>query len=294
MIDILTTIAFTVMTLLSATACGFMVWRFRRPGSAPKLRRVQYSLVGVCTVLALLLLLYRTFVVYGIWQPVHAHVDGLLLIAALLSIAVLFLQAGRRLPEFSGFALPLLTLIFAWGICASRWTHLMFRLDTVWDTFHLASVYLGTLSVALGAVAGGMYLYVQHRLRHKHDLPPLGRLASLESLERLIVRGATLGFVLLTLGLITGVVVLTEGPTRLGGNWWFSPKVLLATAAWAIYALLMNVRHTTHFRGARAAWLSIAGLVLLLATFAAVSRMQEHDRGEAVGPVNVTAPEATR
>jgi len=35
-----------------------------------------------------------------------------------------------------------------------------------------------------------------------------------------------------------------------------------------IYALVKNVRHATAFRGVRAAWLSIGGLALLLATFA--------------------------
>ena len=44
----------------------------------------------------------------------------------------------------------------------------------------------------------------------------------------------------------------------------------LALAVWGIYALAMNVRQTTSFRGARAAWLCIAGLVLLLITYGIV------------------------
>jgi len=44
----------------------------------------------------------------------------------------------------------------------------------------------------------------------------------------------------------------------------------LAASVWLIYAVVMNTRHTATFRGARAAWLSILGLVLLLATFGIV------------------------
>jgi ABC-type uncharacterized transport system permease subunit len=181
-------------------------------------------------------------------------------------MAVLFLQTGRRMPEFSGFALPVLTLVLAWAICASRFTLELFAIGDVWKVFHLASVYLGTLSVAIASVAGTMFLYVQRRLRHKGDLPRPGRFASLESLERVITRAAALGFALLTLGLASGLIIEWHKPEALGPGWWYSPKVLLATFAWLVFLLLMNVRHATRFRGARAAWLSIFGLVLLLAT----------------------------
>jgi ABC-type uncharacterized transport system permease subunit len=265
--DLATTIVLAAMTVLSLAAWIIMIARLGRGEGDRPLRKSQYSLVGVITVTAIALIVYRMAFVYQSWQPLRAHVDGLLLIAALLSMAVLFLQTGRRMPEFSGFALPVLTLLLAWAICASRFTLELFAIDDVWRVFHLASVYLGTISVAVGAVAGTMYLYVQRRLRQRgQQLPRPGRFASLESLERVIARGAALGFALITLGLASGLIIEMHKPDVLGPGWWYSPKVLLATFAWLVFAVLMNVRHATRFRGARAAWLSIFGLVLLLAT----------------------------
>ena len=280
-----TTIAFLIMTLLSLAACVLMVIRLYQPGRRQSLRKAQYSLVGLCTLLAIVLFIYRLAFVHDGWQPLQAHEDGLLLMAALLSSTVLFLQAGRRLPEFSGFALPLLTVMLAWGICASWWTYRPFQIGLIWHTFHLASVYLGTLSVGIGAVAGGMYLYVSRRLRHHHASSARSPFASLEALERRIISSSTLGFALLTVGLITGLILHTANASALGPGWWHSPKIVLSAAAWLVYALVMNVRYATRFRGARAAWLSIAGLLLLLAAFGTVTALRDKPAAPSADPV---------
>ena len=179
---------------------------------------------------------------------------------------------GGDLPNAAAFGAPLLALLLAWAICASAWTYAPFRVgprqvQRIWLALHLLTVYSGTFFVAWAAVAGAMFLLAQRRLRRK-AVNPAAPLASLETLENVIVRTSALGFALLTLGLASGVVIVASGPSTLGSGWWYSSKVLLALVVWVIYALLMNLRHARAFRGARAAWLSLCGLVLLLATFA--------------------------
>ncbi|MFW6033087.1 MAG: cytochrome c biogenesis protein CcsA, partial [Phycisphaeraceae bacterium] len=229
----------------------------------------------------------------GQWQPLTAHLDGLLLISALFAGAVWYIHLRPRLAGLSAFALPVLGLLLAWGVCASQWTYRPFHLDTlhpVWNGAHLAGVYLGTLFASLAAMAGGMFLFVQRRLKQKLPLSGLGRLASLETLETLIIRSATLGFVLLTLGLVTGVVILSEGGEIAGGGWWAGAKIALATLAWLVFALVMNVRFASSFRGARAAWLAIGGLVLLLATYGVVTALPATAPGPAAASSGVQAP----
>ena len=205
-------------------------------------------------------------------------------------LAVWYLTDRNRMPGLAAFAMPLMTLVLAWGICASSFTFQLWEISSIIKTVHLVGVYTGTLFFAVASISGGMYLYVQKQLRNKKHPEKLGRLASLESLETLIIRTATLGFVLLTIGLVTGLVIVTSGPSVLGEQWWFSPKFILATTVWLIYALVMNVRHTTSFRGARAAWLSIAGLVLLLATFGIVTAMSANADAETTTMRPIPAP----
>ncbi len=261
-----TTISLIVLTALSLGACVLALIRLMKPASA-NTRRYVYSLLGSCTLGCIGLFAYRAVVVHRGWQPLQSHADGLLLIASLFAVAVLFLQSRGGLDGLVTFALPLLTLILAWAVCASAWTFHLFQIDSVWQSVHLAGVYLGTLLFSIAAIAGGMYLFARYRLRHRVSPDPSERLASLETIERLIVAASAVGFSLLTVGLAASLVIVASGPTRLGTGWWYSPKVITAIAVWLIYALVMNARYTTKFRGARAAWLSIIALVLLMATF---------------------------
>lgn len=228
----------------------------------------------IIVVSCFLLLLARAITAES-WQPLRAHVDGLLLLATLLGSTLLYLRSRQRMTGIDRLGLPLLALLLAWAICASSWTFQPFAVATIWTTVHLTSVYAGTFCSALSALGGGMYLQAQSRVRHKITPPHETGKPSLERLETFIIRSATLGFALLSLGLLTGPIVILAagGQTRLGPGWWHSSKVLLSVAAWASYALILNVRHGSRFRGARAAWLSIAGLVLLLTTFGIVTRL---------------------
>ena len=263
------TITLIVLTLLSLTA-WMLALRHQRlavrgDAEGPPPVWLTWMIVAVGAAV----FFYRALLVHEEWFPLEAHVDGLLLIGVLIAGVVLFLQLRAGVRGLSIFALPLVALIFAWGICASLWTFRPFgHLDSIWQAIHLASVYGGMLFFAIAAIAGGMYLYVQRRLRQTHDPTSTRPFASLEALENQIIRTSAFGFAMLTLGLVTGlIVVMTNQQTRLGAGWWYSPKVVLAAGVWVIYAVVMNVRHTSNFRGARAAWLSIAGMVLLVATF---------------------------
>ena len=268
MANVFTTLTLVVLTLLAASASAMAIRRLLYPEQPAASHRVSDLLIMACGIGAAGVFLFRWLVVHKDWSPLEAHVDGLTLIAALLAPTMLYIKSRARLPGIVAFAAPLLTLELAWSVCASHWTLRGYHISSAWNVVHLASVYLGTAFLALAGVAGGLFLFRQRQLRAKTSPTPTGGGGSLESIETIIIRSAAAGFGVLTLGLIAGLVVVASDPTRLGPGWWHSPKVVLAAMVWLIYALVMNVRYATQFRGARAAWLSIVGFVLLLATFA--------------------------
>lgn len=292
----------TSSTLILATlaSIGAMVLSIRRIRQAEVNADPLWPIQLLIALVALLCLggfVYRVAIVHKAWVPVQAHVDGLLLIGLLLAPAILYIQSRPRLFGLSLFALPLLTLIVAWGVCSTLWTYRPFSLDTfapAWTVFHLSVTYVGLLCCAMGAAGGAMYLFVQGRLKAKAGLGQVNPMASLETLETLIVRAATLGFVLLTLSLISGLVMVTNSAeaTSLGKAWWSSPKVWLAASAWVVYAVLINVRSFTTVRGRRAAWLAIAGLVLVLATYGAVQALDRSPLSDAPNAAQAQAKEA--
>ena len=67
-----------------------------------------------------------------------------------------------------------------------------------------------------------------------------------ERLEHLTLSAVTLGFALLTIGLVTGLVkVLHGGANMLGPHWLTSPKVILSAAVWIVYALVLHFARST-------------------------------------------------
>lgn len=252
-------------------------------------RRHQVGLNLLLLAIALVgggLFVYRLAVVHHSWQPLESHVDGLILISVLVVVMLLFLQTRGRLQSISAFVLPILTMLMLWAVLANGLTFQAIGMGTVWTGAHRLGVYLGSVFYLVAAGAGVMFLYVRRQLRRKQSLSVVHRLPSLESVEQLIILTATLGFALITLGLVTGVIIIASGSeagglAAWGDGWWYSPKVLLATLAWVVYAVVMNVRYSVTFRGSRAAWLSILGLVFVVGTFVAALSMTAGTLGDA-------------
>jgi ABC-type transport system involved in cytochrome c biogenesis permease subunit len=75
------------------------------------------------------------------------------------------------------------------------------------------------------------------------------------------------GFPCMTVGLVIGAVLVQETP--LGAAYFLDPKVIASFAMWGVYVLLLLVRRTAGLRGRKAAYLSGAVLVFMLAVWAA-------------------------
>ena len=88
---------------------------------------------------------------------------------------------------------------------------------------------------------------------------------SLERLEHLTLVSVTLGFSLLTIGVVTGVAQWFDGDKH-------TPvaKVVLTAAVWLVYAVVLHSPINPSFRGRKAAVLSVVGLPLMLLTILVV------------------------
>ena len=263
-------------TTAVAAAVSVLAWRGLRRGRSEQPRPIVSVTMLLLLLVSLALLGARWWVSGDLSQLLHAHVDGLVLIAALLLASLLYLRWRPRMLMVSVLGLPVLTFIYAWAVCAAAWTYQPFRLDSltgVWSWLHLMGVYLGTLCFVVGAVVAVAYLYVHRRIKLKDDPASIGRLPSLEKLEGMVIHTATVGFVVLSIGLIGGIVVLGREQAAPTAGGWMLTKIVMAVGAWLIYAVLINVRFANRFRGPRAAWLSIAGLVLIIATYGLVTAL---------------------
>jgi len=153
---------------------------------------------------------------------------------------------------------------------------------------HLIPVYAGYASFAVAAAAALAYLIQQRILRRKRPGSLWRGLPSLETLDRLGRSAVSLGFPVLTLGLVVGVFWAERGSALLGRAWYGDPKVVSGIVVWLIYAGVLHLRLFGRFHGKRAAVLTVAGFLIALVTFAASHAYSEPNPAEGV------ASEATR
>lgn len=128
-------------------------------------------------------------------------------------------------------------------------------------------IHVAVMFTALAAflVAGGaalIYLVEDFELKRRHIRPVLGRLPALRTLDQLVGHAVLFGLPFLSMGIAAGVI---RAAVYGGPHWWRDAVVLLAVAAWVIYAGAACGRLASGWSGRRSAWLAVAGLVCLLA-----------------------------
>jgi cytochrome c-type biogenesis protein CcsB len=129
---------------------------------------------------------------------------------------------------------------------------------------HVTMVIFSYAAFILTFVGGVMYLVQEHELKAKTFGAAFYRLPALNTCDELGYRSLTIGFVFLTLGMITGIIWNSQ---RDGRFWHNDPKEVLALVTWFVYLFMMHYRLTAGWRGRRIAWLSVAGFVIVLFTW---------------------------
>jgi HemX protein len=142
-------------------------------------------------------------------------------------------------------------------------THL---LDSRLVSLHVVALLFafGLLVLAFGSAA--LYL-VQHRmLKRKRALGGLfGKLPPLGNLEQLGFALVAFAFPLLTIGLVAGVIRAATGGLHPG--WAADPKVLTSVVTWLVYGAYLALHSLAHWRGPRANYLLLGGLLAALVTY---------------------------
>jgi HemX protein len=190
-------------------------------------------------------------------------------IFATWTIVAIYLVFGlwSRLRFLGAFASPVL---FAIGVFA-----LMPGLDSprgarpelpsAWTSLHAALMSLSYGAFGLSAVAALMYLTQERNLKFHKLKAIFSLMPPIQRLEAAVGRLLLAGFVLLTLGLLSGVVDLTRinNPSNYRGD----PKIVWSMLVWLLYLGLVIMRWRFAPGGRRFALSAIGSFVFVLLTF---------------------------
>lgn len=141
-------------------------------------------------------------------------------------------------------------------------------LSSPWLPIHVTLAFLGNAAFGLACLVSSLYLWQERQLKSHHVGRFLRRLPPLETLDAVNFKFLTWGFVLLTLGILSGVL---WAELSFGRLWSWEPRTIWTSVIWMIYAFLLHGRVTVGWGGRRAARLTIVGFGVLLLSFVGVN-----------------------
>ena len=236
------------------------------------------------------------------WRRWCVHLGGMAWFFHFVSVVEMLVQAHRWMPvgareveSLLGFAVAGLFFLVWWlydavslGIFALPATFFLILIPalgpdryhfpsegvrTSWLVAHIAALLLAYAALCFSMLASVLYLLQENRIKSKlrpgQDSwwAPLDWMPPLDTLERIAHATLEFGFPCMTVGLVIGSVLAQETP--LGASYFLDPKIIAAFVSWAVYVVLLMVRRSAGLRGRKAAYLSGAVFVVMIAVWAA-------------------------
>jgi cytochrome c-type biogenesis protein CcsB len=179
------------------------------------------------------------------------------------------LQYRFRIKVLGALVMPIVLALMAFSLAQDKSiAPLIPALQSNWLGIHTTLAFLGNSFFAIAFAGSILYLIQERQLKKKNLGSLFQRLPSLDVLDRLHYRSLTIGFPLMTFGIITGAI---WAASAWGSYWSWDPKETWSLITWFIYAALVHARMTIGWRGRKAAWLSILGFAAILFTFLGVN-----------------------
>jgi ABC-type uncharacterized transport system permease subunit len=152
-----------------------------------------------------------------------------------------------------------------------------------WLVAHIVALLLAYAALGFSLVSSLLYLVQERRIKAKFKPGPNGKkgpldwLPPLDTLERVALATLEFGFPCMTVGLIIGSVLVQE--TSVGAAYFLDPNILASFVMWIVYVTLLLVRLNAGLGGRKAAYVSGASLVVMMAVWAVNFFSQVHRFG---------------
>ncbi|HTQ37468.1 MAG TPA: cytochrome C assembly protein [Pirellulales bacterium] len=244
--------------VLALEIMRILFWRGLRP-----MVIVGFTLVGLLA--HTLYLANRAITASG--TPLSSAFDWYLLGAWGLVVVYLYLSWYHPKSGLGLFLFPLVLGLIGLAKFASREPFPQSHAGQIWGAIHGVFLLLGLVAVAVGFVAGLMYLIQSYRLKHK--LPATGRLRlpSLEWLERVNSRAILISVLMVGVGFVSGIVLNTVSHhSKIDEVPWTDP-VIWSTAlmfGWLLAAAVFSMVYRPARSGRKVAYLTVASFGFLV------------------------------
>jgi cytochrome c-type biogenesis protein CcsB len=230
--------------------------------------------IGFLLHTAALLLRWKSSYDLGIGHaPLANFYESLIFFAWAVLLLYLIIEWRTRSRSLGAFVIPVAFFLLAFASISpgvsDRIQPLIPALQSNWLTVHVLTCFLGYASFAVAFAVGIMYL-LKGRARDggTEEGTFLRLIPTSDALEELLYQSVVLGFVLLSLGIMTGSV---WAHYAWGSYWSWDPKETWSLITWIVYAVMLHARSVRGWRGRRMAWMALLGFASVLFTYLGVN-----------------------
>jgi cytochrome c-type biogenesis protein CcsB len=197
--------------------------------------------------------------------PITNLPEALCFFAWCISLTFMIADFRYRINVLGAFILPLVALLMMISQVVWEENHsIPLLLKSKWVYFHSSVAFLAYAAFFLTFISGIFYLIQERDLKEKKFRFMYFRLPSLQICDELLRHSLLIGFVSMTLTIVSGAIWAQQAWGRF---WSWDPKQTAALITWSIYLILVNYRLSNNWRGRRVAFISIIGFISVLITF---------------------------
>jgi cytochrome c-type biogenesis protein CcsB len=230
------------------------------------------SLIGLTAQTVATILRWVTSYRMGIGHAPFSNLyESLIFFAWTLMLLYMIVEWRTRNRTFGTFVTPLAFLAMAYASfspnISSHIQPLIPALKSNWLISHVITCFFGYAAFGLSFGLSVMYLLKRPDASEKKNIF-LKLIPSRGILDDLNYQMIVIGFLMLTLGIITGAV---WAHSAWGSYWSWDPKETWSLITWLIYAAVIHSRMVRGWKGKRIAILSMVGFFCVLFTYFGVN-----------------------
>jgi len=203
--------------------------------------------------------------------PLSNLYESLIFFAWTIVFFYLLIEWRTKNRSLGAFATPIAFLAMAYAsyspTISSRIQPLVPALKSNWLIAHVLTCFFGYAAFALAFALSLMYL-LKKRAQPEGGNVFIRIIPDSAVLDDMNYQMVVIGFLMLTLGIITGSV---WAHSAWGSYWSWDPKETWSLITWLVYAALLHSRMVRGWRGHKLALLSIIGFSCVLFTYFGVN-----------------------
>ena len=256
----MTTIIFSsiamLLYLLTAGWLGYHVFKLQLDASELKIK--------IITVGGIALLLHALVLYQGIITDLGLNLgfyNALSLISWLVALLVVCVAMIRPVENLTVVFLPAAALaLFLELIFPTQ--HILSDSNTIGLRMHILLSITAYSLLAIAALQAIILAIQERQLHNKHPVRIMQRLPPMQTMEALLIQMIAIGFFLLSLSLVTGLMFLHDIFAQ-----HLVHKIFLSSLAWLIFALVLWGRWALGWRGKKLIRWTLGGFISLMLAY---------------------------